>query len=136
MQKAVLAIVAFLAAGGIALLVVSFYAPASQPAIQPTHKVFFRSEVEGFDDRIIIHLIPAGGGVESCLASWSVAEDGNTLIDRKDQKISHITAENHIILEIPRKAGSAYTVGMVIRSPDGQELDNATLTIGPLSLPA
>ncbi len=133
MQKAILAIAVILAAGGIALLAACVHAPGIQHAVPPDQDVFFRSVAEGFEDRIIIHLIPVGGNVETCLASWSVAEDGNILIDRKDQRISRVTTEDHIILEVPRRAQSEYTVNMIIRSPDGRELDNSSLRIGPLA---
>lgn len=132
-QKTILAIAVILAAGGIALLAASFHTHDVEHVVSPGQDVFFRSVVEGFEDRIIIHLIPVGGNVETCLASWSVAEDGNILIDRKDQRISRVTTEDHIILEVPRRAQSEYTVSMVIRSPDGRELDNSSLRIGPLA---
>lgn len=132
MQKAILTMAAILAAGGIAFLAAGVHAPGIQHLVSPGQDVFFRSVAEGFEDRIIIHFIPVGGNVETCIASWSVARDGNILIDRKDQRISHITTGDHIIFEVPRKAQSEYTVTMVIRSPDGRELNNSTLRLGPV----
>lgn len=44
-------------------------------------------------------------------------------------------AEDHFILEIPRKAGSEYTVRMKIVSPNDRGLEKGILTIGPILAP-
>lgn len=73
--------------------------------------------------------------MDRCKRIERVAEDGTTIIERNNKRISGITAEDHFILGIPRKAGSKYTIRMMIVSPDERGLEKGTLTIGPILAP-
>ena len=129
----IVGIAALVVIGAAVLLVLTSGLPFTGP---PPPPVEFRTETLAYNDTITFRYIPSydspvpDDARRPYSVSYSFVEDGNTL-DAIDQVRYELSAREPLELSFPRSPESAYTLTMVIRSPDSRVLHNSTTTIWP-----
>lgn len=129
----IVGIAALVVIGATVLLVLTTGTPN---AGLPSPPVEFRTETYSYNDTITFRYIPSyvhsppDDARRPYSVSYSFLEDGNTR-DAIDQARYELSTMEPLELSSPRNPGSACTLTMVIRSPDGRVLHTSTTTIRP-----